>query len=579
MYEFSEIKEHALEALTTGDVSSLLLEREIDHLKWAQTVNNYVHDANQKELNVSTDDTKCAFGKWYYGTGRKQLEEAIPATAQLLTSIEEPHRKLHESAIAIQKLKDGKDLQGAVATYNSQTQASLGNVQKILQSLREMVNKEVATSKQELLRHISSATTITIAATLGALVISFLLARLIALSIVKPLRKLVEYSSEIGKGNLDAPNTIRQKDEVGQLSDALTGMVDHLKEKIVYAQEQSAEAEKRSLEAEAALRESEAKDAEVRNLLTNMQAVAAEATALSEDLSVYSERLAAQFEQVKHGSEVQKSRLMEASTAMEQMNATVQEVAQSAGSAAESSQRAQDKAQDGAAIVSKSIASIEKVNDLSSRLRSELTALGGQAESIGQVMNVIRDIADQTNLLALNAAIEAARAGEAGRGFAVVADEVRKLAEKTMGATHEVGTKIASIQQAVQANITNMAQAATAIEDSNRLAADSGDSLEEILKFASTNAGLVQSIATAAEEQSVTSGEINEIIADVSGIAAETEAGMHDSVHIIQNLAGMVSGLRGIIDRLQGDNGHHGAAPVGRLGRQDAPALAAARRS
>ncbi len=146
--------------------------------------------------------------------------------------------------------------------------------------------------------------------------------------------------------------------------------------------------------------------------------------------------------------------MTETATAMEEMNATVLEVAHNASNAAESAARARENAQVGAEGVRQAVTSIDAIKDQILDLNESMGELGSQAEGIGQIMNVVTDIADQTNLLALNAAIEAARAGEAGRGFAVVADEVRKLAEKTMQATKEVGDAVSTIQSQARSNIT-----------------------------------------------------------------------------------------------------------------------------
>jgi methyl-accepting chemotaxis protein len=177
--------------------------------------------------------------------------------------------------------------------------------------------------------------------------------------------------------------------------------------------------------------------------------------------------------------------------------------------------------------------------------------LGAQAESIGNVMNVISDIADQTNLLALNAAIEAARAGEAGRGFAVVADEVRKLAEKTMQATQEVGSSIHAVQQSARLNVEEVGKAVTSVAEANTLANSSGEALKEIVTLAAANSAVVASIATAAEEQSATSEEISQAIGEVNGIVVETSDGMVQSASAVHDLARMATELHGVMERLK----------------------------
>ena len=291
---------------------------------------------------------------------------------------------------------------------------------------------------------------------------------------------------------------------------------------------------------------------EIKNMLKKMQRVAAEANEISERVSSASEELSAQVEQVSQGAEQQKARMGEVATAMEEMNATVLEVAKNASSASESALNARQEAENGEQIVDRAISAINRVSELAQGLKENMHALGSKAESIGQVMNVISDIADQTNLLALNAAIEAARAGEAGRGFAVVADEVRKLAEKTMGATREVGEAISSIQAAARQNIESMDVAAKAVEEATELAGDSGRALKKIVDLSIENSNQIQSIATASEEQSATSEEISRSVEDVNRIVGETAEAMIQSSQAVQELARMAAELRDVIKELEG---------------------------
>ncbi len=241
-------------------------------------------------------------------------------------------------------------------------------------------------------------------------------------------------------------------------------------------------------------------------------------------------------------------RMAETATAMNEMNATVLEVAHNAEGAAEAATSVQGHAQDGAGIVLRTIQSMQSVQQQSSGLKGDMADLDKQAKDIGTVLTLIRDIADQTNLLALNAAIEAARAGEAGRGFAVVADEVRKLAEKTMSATREVETAIATIQEGTGKSSTTVDGTVTSIEEVGRMAEESGQSLERISNLAGDSSSRVSAIAAAATEQSAASEEINRNIAEVNTLSAHIAEAMDMAARQVSDMAGQVSVVTGILD-------------------------------
>ncbi len=293
------------------------------------------------------------------------------------------------------------------------------------------------------------------------------------------------------------------------------------------------------------------KEAEICEQNEIISRAAAEATEVSNSMASATEELAAQVEQASRGAEEQRDRTGETATAMEEMNATVLEVARNASQAAEASDQARSKALEGAKVVGESVAAINKVQQQSEELKANLSRLGQQADQIGRIMTVIEDIADQTNLLALNAAIEAARAGDAGRGFAVVADEVRKLAEKTMSATKEVGQAIADIQHGTKVNIEGMDKASAAVGEATARANTSGEALKEILALAELAADQVRSIATAAEQQSATSEEINRGVEDINRISSETSEVMNQSAQAVSQLARMAAQLNTIIDGMR----------------------------
>ncbi|WP_243363081.1 methyl-accepting chemotaxis protein [Fundidesulfovibrio terrae] len=551
---------HANDTMQKYDLSMTLLQREIDHLKWAQALGLFVHDHKATELTVSSDATKCAFGRWFYSDERAQLEKVNPELKPLLASIEQPHKDLHGTAVTIQKLKKEAQQEKAEEVYNIQTLKSLSSVQEILLGMREKVKTGIDTNRKDLIEDINFTKLLVYVSTVVSMALAVVLSLVISRAISNPLKSLAECSTVIAGGDLSKQCVLSQNDEIGQLSRSMGAMVAGLKDKIAESDRKAEEADALSRQAREAQAQAEAQEHQIKDMLTMIRSIANESMTLSDNLSDYAEQLSSQVEQVKQGTEVQKNRLSEAASAMEQMNATVLDVARNASEAAESAGKAQEKAREGAGIVIESVKAIDRVSSVTANLRSNMNELGTQAQSIGQVMNVISDIADQTNLLALNAAIEAARAGEAGRGFAVVADEVRKLAEKTMGATQDVGGKIRAIQDSVGQSVRDMEAAATAVDRSNELAGASGKSLEEIVALTSVNTQNVQSIAAAAEEQSSASEHIHGSLSDVNGVAHETESGMSETVAIVGKLADMAGQLKELIAQMHdGDSGARGS--------------------
>jgi len=368
--------------------------------------------------------------------------------------------------------------------------------------------------------------------------------------IIGPLLRIRQFAGQVAGGALDARAEGDYTSELGEVKGAIETMVGNLKQKMQEADQRRADADAHAARAETALAEAREQEARVNDLLQRMTTVAGEASTIAQQVSLAAEALSAQVEQVSAGAEQQSARAGETATAMEEMNATVLEVARSSGSSAQSADEARSKAQEGERVVSGAVEAISQVHEQAQALQGEMTTLGKQAEDIGRIMDVISDIADQTNLLALNAAIEAARAGDAGRGFAVVADEVRKLAEKTMNATKEVGQAIQSIQAGARNNIKGMETAAAAVTEATRMARESGQALQSIVSLSEENSDQVRSIATAAEQQSATSEEINRAVEDISRIASETAEGMNQAAGAVLKLAGLAKALERQIEQL-----------------------------
>ena len=332
---------------------------------------------------------------------------------------------------------------------------------------------------------------------------------------------------------------------------AIVEMVNALKRNIENAQRESENAREQSRKAQEAMEQAEAAGREARGKTEAMLAAADKLETVGGVVSSASTELSAQIEQSDRGAAESAQRLSEAATAMNEMNATVQEVARNAGSASAASTETKRKAEAGAEVVAKAVHSIEQVHQMSLELKGDMVQLNEHAQDITRIMGVISDIADQTNLLALNAAIEAARAGEAGRGFAVVADEVRKLAEKTMASTQDVGNAIKAIQESTAKSMTGVDQAVERIGEANELASRSGAALEEIVATVEATGDQVNAIATASEEQSAASEEINQSIVQVNDMSRQTAEAMAEAAKAVSDLAAQAQGLTNLIRELK----------------------------
>ncbi len=258
-----------------------------------------------------------------------------------------------------------------------------------------------------------------------------------------------------------------------------------------------------------------------------------------------------EVEKVRQRTEDTVSHINDTASAVEQMSATVSEVAHNAATSADATSAVQDEAATCSKDMSDTVKNVHGVRETAASLKKEMESLDGQARDIGAVLGIIRDIADQTNLLALNAAIEAARAGEAGRGFAVVADEVRKLAEKTMTATTEVEGAVHAIQASSSQSARTVEDTVDAIGQVATLAGKSEQSLTQIHSLAADANAQAQSIATASAEQSAATESISKTVDNILNISNSILEAMESANQHVHDMDNQVSSIKDILENIR----------------------------
>ena len=274
----------------------------------------------------------------------------------------------------------------------------------------------------------------------------------------------------------------------------------------------------------------------------------------AEQVASAATEIASAAEQSASGAGEQESQAGEVSSSIEQMAATIVESSQNASSATESARNAAEVAGEGGHIVQQTIEGMQAIAESVKASSATIAELGKRSDEIGEIIGVIDDIADQTNLLALNAAIEAARAGEQGRGFAVVADEVRKLAERTTKATAEIAGMIKGIQEDTSGAVASMEEGTTQVEAGMELAVKAGDSLTSIVSVVSEVQKMIEQIATASDEQSAAAEQISGNVGNIASVSKQSAESAEQMAATAEQLNRQTDNLNELVSRFKLDD-------------------------
>ncbi len=275
----------------------------------------------------------------------------------------------------------------------------------------------------------------------------------------------------------------------------------------------------------------------INEMTTNLRGLILEIRDAVDATASASHEISSSADEMASGAQQQTLQTTEVASSVEQMTKTIIETSKNTSVASDIARKAGSTAKEGGKVIEETIEGMNSIAEVVSHSASTVQNLANSSSQIGEIVQVIEDIADQTNLLALNAAIEAARAGEQGRGFAVVADEVRKLAERTTKATKEITVMIKTIQNETEKAINSMSNGTSKVENGKILANKAGKALIEIITSTERVSDVITQVAAAAEEQSRASDEISRSIETINSVTQETSSGVSQIATAVDDLS------------------------------------------
>jgi len=292
----------------------------------------------------------------------------------------------------------------------------------------------------------------------------------------------------------------------------------------------------------------------LNKFLAKLQRTISEIVSNTNNIAAASQQLAVNATQISRAANSQRQETLSIATAMQEMSATVVEVSNNSNHATENAMEAETLARSGGETVRGTVVTIRAIAEDTRESARRIQELGASSDQIGKIIGVIDDIADQTNLLALNAAIEAARAGEQGRGFAVVADEVRKLAERTSGATKEITGMVTTIQMETRKAVEAMTSSSSQVDVGVQNALEAGDALEKIIQGANTVQQIILQIATAATQQATTADQVATNMEQISKMVEQSATASDEAARAIQSLSTQATQLQSLVGQFKVDD-------------------------
>ncbi|BAU58225.1 methyl-accepting chemotaxis protein [Halorhodospira halochloris] len=490
-------------ALEYMEQSTELVEREVDHLAWMNELANSFLD--ERVFDGMLDYEQCSFGEWYYDfRDTEYYEQASSEFRAAFDSLEQPHIDLHHAGAEVIELQEQGEFSAAEEIYHNDAQdarlefqQNLAEFRSILERQRDQRIDAAAVAEQ-------SAGMLNIVGFVLSLFAALGLAIAVSRHITNRLAAAVQGMKEIaaGDGDLTQRLNAQGKDEIAQLTTAYNNFVDKIQGMV-----------KVSLES---ISEIASATQQMRDSAENDRGNVAE----------------------------QQSRSSEVATAMNEMSASIQEITRNTQETADAARSTSDQARQGQRGVSATIDAIHSLSDNVNQSSASIHALEEQSGKIGQVLEVIRGIADQTNLLALNAAIEAARAGESGRGFTVVAEEVRKLAQKTQDSIGDIQEMVEGIQEGTRQAVESMESNRDKADNTVSEATNAGATLDEITQMVAKIEDMTNQVASAVEQQSQVAEEVNQNITYISDSATNTNQSVSETAEIADRLSQLAGELQ-----------------------------------